>query len=79
MIISHSCRYETLNKKCVQDKSWTPKNINFAKIHKTIFFSKLDRLKLTFLAHITFYPDDTPGRDRIAHLWGLANGMRWEN
>lgn len=24
----------------------------------------------------SFYPDDSPGRDQLAHRWGLSNGIR---
>jgi hypothetical protein len=27
-------------------------------------------------SQVTFYPDDVPGYDEVAHLWGLANGLR---
>jgi hypothetical protein len=27
-------------------------------------------------SQITFYPGDIPGHDEVAHLWGLANGLR---
>ena len=26
--------------------------------------------------HTSFYPDDSPGHDQLAHRWGLSNGIR---